>query len=259
MLLDGGYEEKCFYAQHDNKETQCIPEILHFCWFGGSPLPREVRQCISSWEKYCPNYKIIRWDESNFDVESHPFCKSAYQAKAWAFVSDYARLKIIFENGGIYLDTDVELLKSLDDLRENKCYMGVEQSRRLCTTGLGFGSCKGNPVVREMLMQYDDLVFDWSAAKDLACPMLNDRVIRKYGYRGDGTGEIETLGDVTVYPCRFFDPITPGKSENLLCNDTYSIHHYGHSWGSKKDILRRRIIRLVGTERVARLKEALHG
>lgn len=200
----------------------------------------------------------MRWDESNFDVGDHPFCKAAYDAKAWAFVSDYARLKVVFDQGGIYLDTDVEVLRSLDELLVNRCYIGVQQSGRLCTTGLGFGSEKTGPLVQEMLSQYNNLTFSWSAAKDLACPTLNDRVVRLHGYSGDGMGDIVTLDAVSVYPCRYFDPITPGKSKNLLCRDTYTIHHYSNSWGSKKDRLRRKLIRVVGTERVARLKGVLH-
>ncbi len=214
---------------------------------------------MRSWEEYCSDYEIVRWDESNFDVRSHPFCKAAYEAKAWAFVSDYARLKIVYDCGGIYLDTDVEVLRSLDDLLESQCYIGVQQGGRLCTTGLGFGSVKAGPVVREMLLQYENLTFEWGVAKELACPALNDRVIRAHGYKGDGTGGIEVLDWVTVYPCRYFDPIAPGDSQNLLCDETYSIHHYGNSWGSRKDVLRRKLIRMVGTERVARLKGMLRG
>lgn len=115
-----------------------IPKMIHYCWFGGKPLPKDVLDCIKTWEKYCPDYEIKRWDESNFDVNSHPFMKAAYEAKAWAFVSDYARLKVVYDNGGIYLDTDVELLKKPDFLLENQCYIGIQQPESLCTTGLWF-------------------------------------------------------------------------------------------------------------------------
>ena len=136
-----------------------IPKIIHYCWFGGNPLPTDVKRCIESWKKMCPDYEIKRWDESNFDVNAHPFTKAAYEAKAWAFVSDYARLKVVCDNGGIYLDTDVELLKNLDSLREYQCYIGVQQAGHLCTTGLGFGATKSNPVVQQMLRKYDEIVF----------------------------------------------------------------------------------------------------
>ena len=89
-----------------------IPKIIHYCWFGGKELPIEVKKCIASWRKMCPDYEIIRWNESNFDVGQHPFVREAYKAKVWAFVSDYARLKVVYDNGGIYLDTDVETLRN---------------------------------------------------------------------------------------------------------------------------------------------------
>lgn len=100
-----------------------IPKVIHYCWFGNNPLPNDVKKCIKSWEKYCPDYEIKRWDEHNFDVYQNEFIKSAYDAKAWAFVSDYARLKIIYDEGGIYLDTDVELQKNLDGLRKMMVFL----------------------------------------------------------------------------------------------------------------------------------------
>ena len=104
-----------------------IPKVIHYCWFGNKPLPKEVKKCIESWKKYAPDYKIIQWNESNFNVHQHPFMDAAYKANAWAFVSDYARLKIIFDNGGIYFDTDVEVLKKPDFLLNNSFYIGVQQ------------------------------------------------------------------------------------------------------------------------------------
>ena len=136
-----------------------IPKKIHYCWFGKNPLPRSVKKCIASWRKFCPDYQIIEWNESNFDVNSHPFIKSAYDNKAWAFVSDYARLKIVYDNGGIYFDTDVELLKNIDHLLENNFYIGVQQSGLLCTTGLGFGAERENDYVCSMLKKYDELVY----------------------------------------------------------------------------------------------------
>ena len=100
-----------------------IPKVIHYCWFGNNPLPFEVKKCIDSWKKICPDYEIKRWDETNFDVYQNDFIKSAYGSKAWAFVSDYARLKIVYDEGGIYLDTDVELKKSLDELRKNEGFL----------------------------------------------------------------------------------------------------------------------------------------
>ena len=102
-----------------------IPKVIHYCWFGGSELPEYVERCIQSWKKFCPDYQIKRWDESNYNFEKYPFCREAYEKKKWAFVSDVARLDIVYSEGGIYLDTDVELIKSLDDLLIEHAFMGL--------------------------------------------------------------------------------------------------------------------------------------
>ena len=232
-----------------------IPKTIHYCWFGGKPLPRTARKCLASWRKVCPDYEIKCWDESNFDVRQHPFVASAYDAGAWAFVSDWARLKVLYDNGGIYLDTDVKLLKPLDELLENQCYIGVQQSGRLCTTGLGFGCAKASPVVHEMLAKYDGLVFEWKRSKELACPHFNDEVVREHGYSGDGLGDVEHLNGITVYPIRFFDPIAPGDLQNLTCDETISVSLYAASWGSGWDKVRRSQINMAGAERVEHLKK----
>ena len=236
-----------------------IPKVIHYCWFGGKPLPGTAQKCLKSWKKLCPDYEIKRWDEANFDVRQHPFVASAYEAGAWAFVSDWARLKILYDNGGIYLDTDVQLLKSLDELLDAQCYIGVEQAGRLCNTGLGFGCVKASPVVQEMLAKYDDLIFDWAKAKELACPYSNDAAVRAHGYSGDGFGEIAKLEGLTVYPCRYFDPIAPGDSQNLMCEETVSISLYANSWGSARERFRRKLIDVVGAERVNSIKQKLRG
>jgi len=235
-----------------------IPKIIHYCWFGGKPLPGDVKHCIRSWKRMCPEYEIVRWDETNYDVNAHPFTASAYREEAWAFVSDYARLRVAYDYGGFYLDTDVELLKNLDFLLDAQCCIGVQQDRRLCTTGLGFGCIKSSSVVRMMLAEYDQLVYEAAQKAELACPYQNNAVLSKMGY--EYCDEIVELPGVTVFPCRYFDPIAPGKNtENLLCADTISIHRYSNSWGSKYDVLRRRLIGLFGVVRVERLKGLLNG
>lgn len=234
-----------------------IPKVIHYCWFGGKPLPKTARKCLASWKKMCPDYEIKRWDESNFDVHQNRFISSAYEAGAWAFVSDWARLKIVYDNGGIYLDTDVELCKSLDGLLDNQCYIGVQQPERLCTTGLGFGAVEASPVVKEMLSQYDDLVFSWENSKKLACPYSNDRVVRAHGFDGDGGGDIVRFPELTVYPCRYFDPISTGDTPNLMCDETISKSLYTHSWGSGKERFRRAIVNILGTERTHLIKKWL--
>ena len=229
-----------------------IPKIIHYCWFGKKDLPPEAKRCIASWKKMCPDYVIIRWDENNFDVNQNPFIKAAYEAKKWAFVSDYARLKVVYDNGGIYLDTDVELRKNLDSLREHGCYIGIQQNEFLCTTGLGFGATKSNPVVLKMLESYDDLTFSESHTLELSCPLLNNAVIRSYGLVSNT--EITDLPEVTVYPPQYFDPY---GGENLLCNETYSVHHYAASWTSEKNQFKRKIARWIGQDNIISIKSLL--
>lgn len=235
-----------------------IPKIIHYCWFGGNPLPADVKKCIESWKRVCPDYEIKQWNENNFDVGSHPFTKAAYEAKAWAFVSDYARLKVVYDNGGIYLDTDVELLKNVDFLRKYQCYIGVQQFGHLCTTGLGFGATKFNPVIQEMLKKYDTIVFSEEKKDEFACPYLNDVVIKKLGYVYNENDPVEIDGTL-VLPPKYLDPIAPGDGMKLLkCEETISIHHYSASWMGNKTKLKRRIIRAIGQENVSKLKKIIH-
>lgn len=235
-----------------------IPKVIHYCWFGNNPLPFEVKKCINSWKKICPDYEIRRWDETNFDVYQNDFIKSAYGSKAWAFVSDYARLKIVYDEGGIYLDTDVELKKNLDELRKNEGFFAIQQEGHYCNTGLGFGAKKENEIVKTMLDLYDDLIYSEENKFSIACPYLNTKALEKYGY--SYSDDIIVIHNNLVLPPRFMDPIAPGKNkENLLCNDTVSIHHYSASWMDVKTVRRRKIIRIIGEKRIYKIKKILKG
>lgn len=232
-----------------------IPKTIHYCWFGGKPEPADVQKCIASWKKYAPDYTLCRWDESNFDVESHPFPKAAWQAQSWAFVSDYARLKVVLDHGGIYLDTDVELLKSPDSLLENEAFFATQQKDGCVATGLGFGAEQGSSAVAAMLAVYDTVAFHGENREALACPILNTRALEAFGYRFSDA--VQKLPGATVYPPRYFDPLAPGDTKNLLCADTFSIHHYSASWTSPVNRLKRRLFRLIGQARILKLKELM--
>ena len=137
-----------------------IPRKIHYCWFGKGELPDLAVYCINSWKKYCLDYEIVRWDESNSDLSSCNFVIEAYRQKKWAFVSDYIRLKVIAEHGGIYLDIDVELLKSLDGLLELDSFMGFEESRPYyVNSGLGFGAGKNNENIKKLMDSYEQVSF----------------------------------------------------------------------------------------------------
>lgn len=234
-----------------------IPNIIHYCWFGGNPLPTDVKKCIESWKEKCPDYEIKCWDESNFDVNAHPFTKAAYEAKAWAFVSDYARLKVVYDNGGIYLDTDVELLKNLDFLLSYEGYIGVQQAGCYCTTGLGFGAVKESKIVKLMLDKYNLIKFNEKNKKDFACPYLNDAVLKDVGYVYNENDPVEIDGFL-ILPPRYLDPVAPGKRMKMLkCDDTISIHHYSASWMGNKTKIKRKIIRFIGQENINKMRNIL--
>lgn len=207
-----------------------IPKTINYCWFGGKPLPKLAKQCIASWRKHCPDYEIKEWNESNFNLNGCNFVKEAYEAQKWAFVSDYARLKIIYEEGGIYLDTDVEVIKKLDAFLENKCYLGEETSG-FVNTGLGFGAEKGSPIIKEMLDMYEDKHFKLAdGSYDMTpCPRLNTTPLSKHGYAFSGK-QIWKGENVTVYPPEYFCPINYETGKKSITANTYSIHLYNASW-----------------------------
>ena len=231
-----------------------IPKVIHYCWFGGKPLPADVAQCIASWKKHCPDYEIRQWDESNFHISGCSFAQAAYQAGAWAFVSDYARLKIIHDQGGIYLDTDVELLKNLDFLLPTDCYLGQQQADQQINTGIGFGAQAGHPVIAAMLRPYETLTFPAENRAAVSCPVLNTQVLSQLGYVY--SADCQTVAGATIFPARYFDPVAPGHRE-LTSPDTVSIHHYSASWTSGPHRWKRKLIRLIGDKWIIRLKGVL--
>lgn len=233
-----------------------IPKTIHYCWFGNNPLPKNAQKCIVSWKKYCPDYKIIEWNEHNVDFSDCNFAKIAYENKSWAFVSDFVRLKVIKENGGIYLDTDVELLKNLDFLLNEKCFLASDQLGRRIATGLGFGVEKDNPIIIEMMEIYYEKTFNPEQKRELQCPILNTAVMKRHGF---GYSEIIKYYDgATVFPPKYFDPLGTGNSKDLLCNETISIHHYAASWTPFRQRIKRRFVNLIGYTKTQKLKKLLY-
>lgn len=212
-----------------------IPKIIHYCWFGHTPLPSDAIKCIKSWKKYCPDYEIKQWDERNFDVSSNPYAYEAYQAKRWAFVSDYARLKIIFDQGGIYLDTDVELLRPLDDLLCQGGFMGF-QDDHLVASGLGFGAPKGHPVIKALLQDYDNLSFirPDGSMDTTPCPDRNTETLLRLGLM-ENTGIMQNIQGIIIYPPEYFCPMNYYTGLMNKTSNTYSIHHYASSWLSSEE------------------------
>lgn len=208
-----------------------IPKVIHYCWFGGNPLPESAIKCIESWKKHCPDYEIVQWNETNYDITKNRYMHEAYECKKWGFVPDYARLDIIYEHGGIYLDTDVEIIKSFDDLLGHSVFCGVEQESRFVALGLGFGAEKHNQTIKKLRDQYDRISFLKDGQPDLTpAPRINTAVLEEMGYKFQPG--VFTCGDVVIYSSEYFCPqnFITGKTD--ITENTYSIHHYDASWYS---------------------------
>lgn len=214
-----------------------IPKKIHYCWVGGNPIPDNLQKCIDSWKKYCPDYEIIRWDESNYDFSKNRYMWQAYTEKKWGFVPDYARLDIIYNEGGIYLDTDVELVKSLDSLLDDHAFVGCETVDSIAL-GLGFGAEKGNQVIKRMLDEYDtyDFVKSNGELNLKPSPEYQTEFFNRMGFE---SGEkIQKIEEITIYPTQYFNPTDLNTGKVNLCSETFSIHHYSASWLSPKKKIR---------------------
>lgn len=206
-----------------------IPKTIHYCWFGNNTKPSSVEKCIDSWKKFCPDYEIIEWNESNFDININLYCKQAYEAKKWAFATDYIRLWIIYNYGGIYLDTDVEVIKSLDPLLHHDCFIGRQPGFQV-NTGAGFGAVKGHELIKIMLDDYDTIPFvKENGDFDLwTCPHRNSQWLFEHGLKCDDS--YQEIANAAIYPIEYFSPLE-AYSRNLRVTDkTYSIHHCDASW-----------------------------
>lgn len=221
-----------------------IPKKIHYCWFGGNPLPDSALKCINSWQKYCPDYEIIEWNENNYDVNKIPYTKYCYENKKFAFLTDYVRLDIIYNEGGIYLDTDVELVKNLDDLLDSKCYIGMEQVGTI-NTGQGFGAEKYNEFIKENKEYYEKTSFldDDGSFKRTICVEITTNILQKYGLKKENVKQ--TIRGVEIYPTDYFCPKKMGTNRIHISKNTYSIHHFEGSWKSQNKIVRKIEYRLI--------------
>ena len=210
-----------------------IPKIIHYCWFGENPLPKLAKKCIKSWKKYCPDYELIEWNESNYDIANAPlYVRQAYEAKKWAFVTDYVRLQVVYENGGIYLDTDVEIIKPIEDLLKYDAFFGVQHDNYIAT-GLGFGAVRGNALVYTIMSDYNDIPFikEDGSFDMLDCPHRNSHIFLDYGFILNG--EVQIINKISVFSTEYFCPMNWKDRQITVTDNTYSIHWYTASWHTK--------------------------
>ncbi len=226
-----------------------IPKKIHFCWLSGEEYPELIQKCISSWKNKLPDYEIKCWDTKSFDVNICQYTKEAFQAGKYAFVSDYVRLYALYYEGGIYLDSDIEVLKKFDDLLDNSAFTGFEKSDGIVAAWI-FGSEKGNPLFKEFLDYYADRHFILPNGEyDLTPnPFPITDICVKHGLLLNGCKQ--KLDWITIYPRDYFCPYNRATEELNITPNTYTIHYFNGAWISddKKRIItkRRQIVRKYG-------------
>jgi len=217
-----------------------IPKKIHYCWFGGKPLPVDARRCIESWKKFLPDYEIIEWNESNFDIASNRYVREAYESRKFAFVTDYVRLYALVKEGGIYMDTDVEVLKSFDPFLHHTAFSGFENNNYV-PTGM-MASEKGGAWVTELLHEYDDRRFirDDGSFDMTTNTCLITRNMENHGLVRNNTFQ-DFPGFVTFYPSDFFCPKDHRDGLIRLTVNSACIHHFAGSWLSSSSKRRHKL------------------
>ena len=220
-----------------------IPKIIHYCWFGRGEKPKLYRKCVASWHRCCPDYEIIEWNEDNFDCGQYPYLKWCYEHGKWAFLSDFARLLILKEYGGIYLDTDVEMVKQPDELLKYGAFLGFE-NKTYINTGLGIGCEPHHPIMDVLLQPYlDRHPSEDGSYQPVPCPRLNTAVLLPYGLKQNG--EKQQVCGAMILPTDYLNPFDDVTGRLEKTGNTFSIHWFGKSWMSKRSILRNRLTRPV--------------
>ncbi len=229
MMLIHNFCSDTSKGKHVLLDYQAIPKKLHYMWLGGNPIPEKLQKCLDSWKKYCPDYEIIEWNESNYDISKHPYMKQAYDSKAFGFVPDYARLEILYNEGGLYLDTDVELKRNIDDLLYQEAFCGVEKWQIINFGGLS-GSVKGHPMTKKFLDARKDIMFIDSNGKQNrnTCGFYDTRVAIDDGYKING--ETQNINGMNIYAYDYFHPYDYMSGIVNETENTHSIHWFNGGW-----------------------------
>lgn len=246
-----------------------IPKVIHYCWFGRKEMPRSAKKCINSWKKFLPDYEIKEWNEDNFDISLIPYTQQAYEAGKYAFVSDYARFYILYHHGGIYFDTDVEVIGDMENILGKGPFMGREMwveegtrepEKQFVAAGLGIAAEPRNCIYAEILEQYQQVSFrmdDGSYNMDTVVTYIG-RVLVKHGLKG--TNKICQVGNILIYPKDYFCPKDYQKGKIRITPNTVSIHHYGSTWMSRSDRMKLSLQHIIGEKtynRILNLKSKL--
>jgi len=234
-----------------------IPKKIHYCWFGRGPMPELAIDCINSWKKIHPDFEFVLWNEDSFDITSNQYVKEAYDLKKFAFVTDYVRLYALYHHGGVYMDTDVELLKPLDKFLEHDAFTGCEDDL-MCVTGT-MASRLGHPWVEQLLSQYSKRKFilpDGSFDKTPNTQVITDLTISEYGWRPENSYQKLKEG-LHIYPFEYFCAKQWRTGKIIITSETHTIHHFSASWHSGKDKLKHKISLIVGPRATSFMKNIL--
>ncbi len=245
-----------------------IPKVIHYCWFGGNPLPKSALKCIESWKKYLPDYEIKEWNESNFDINMMPYTKEAYEMKKYAYVSDVARFHVLYQEGGVYFDTDVEVVKPMDDIIESGAFMGIEdpgvegETYPNVAPGLGLAVEAGNPFYKVILDHYNECHF-YDPETKVPYPMTvvnhcTDLLI-KNGLKP--TNQFQTVGGINIYPVDYFCPLEDATGILTITENTRAIHWFSKTWLDKPMWyfkMTRILHRIFGINSLAKFKNILN-
>lgn len=238
------FEPTYSYYDFSDKGSSVIPKKIHYCWFGHTEIPKSFIDNIETWKKYCPDYEIIKWDENNYDLNKNKYMRAAYEKKMYAYVSDYARLDVIYQYGGIYLDVDVEMLRPWDDLLSFPFFCGYEDSNYV-NCGLGYGAIKGNVILEELLNEYDNMQFPniEEGEELIPCPIYQTKILRKHGLLCDGMSR--KYDDFLVLSPVYFNSVNNMIGIGQAHNESFSVHQYAGSWldDEKKENKKKKILK----------------
>lgn len=234
-----------------------IPKKIHYCWFGRGQMPELAMNCIQSWKKYLPDYEFVMWNEDNFDITSNRYVQEAYESRKYAFVTDYVRLYALYHHGGIYMDTDVEVMQPLDKFLEHGAFTGCEDDM-MCVTGT-MASEKGHKWIQKLLLDYNDRSFilpDGSFDKTPNTKVITDFTINEYGWLPKN--KYQSLKDgLSIYPFEVFCAKEWRTGALRISEATYTVHHFSASWHTKTDKFKHKVRRLIGPNASSYLKKIL--
>lgn len=239
-------------------QDKVIPKIIHYCWFGGKEKPDNVKKCIQSWKDKLPGYQFIEWNEDNFEFAAIPYSKEAYAAKKYAFVSDVARIQGLLKFGGIYMDTDVEVLKDFEPLLEHECILGFEEKNFVATSLMG--AVKEHPLFKEFADIYKGLRFideDGNINTETNVKKLTE-MLKKQGLKCDNQMQV-LRGGITVFPQEYFSPYDYINCYYKITENSFCVHHFFVSWmpwGTKlKKNIKKIAVKTIGPDRMNHFRE----